>query len=91
MAAAAGGGGAGWDEVIGRCSRAIAVIRTSRVRAFDGNEAQYFHATGFVVDKLRGLLLTNRHAQPTRCARERGSCIGARASLADGGRGVGTW
>eukprot|EP01046_Picozoa_sp_COSAG06_P058364 COSAG06_NODE_11695_length_1476_cov_2.461147_1_plen_125_part_10 len=50
-----------WSEVLKRCSKAVVVIRCARVRAFDACEARFGHATGFVVDKRRGLILTNRH------------------------------
>lgn len=31
------------------------------MRAFDGGGASYSHATGFIVDKVNGYILTNRH------------------------------
>lgn len=40
---------------------AIVVIRVCSVAAFDGDSPGYSHATGFVVDKARGIILTNRH------------------------------
>ncbi|RHY33997.1 hypothetical protein DYB32_001213 [Aphanomyces invadans] len=40
---------------------AIVIIRLMSVRAFDGDAASFSVATGFVVDKKRGLILTNRH------------------------------
>lgn len=50
-----------WSDVLQRCSKAIVVIRCARVRAFDASDARFGHATGFVVDRRRGLILTNRH------------------------------
>ncbi|KAF0691214.1 Aste57867_17514 [Aphanomyces stellatus] len=40
---------------------AIVTIRIMKVRAFDDDKAMCSVATGFVVDKVRGLILTNRH------------------------------
>eukprot|EP01043_Picozoa_sp_COSAG02_P014910 COSAG02_NODE_622_length_19435_cov_3.242398_15_plen_997_part_00 len=50
-----------WSDVLQRCSKAVVVIRCARVRAFDACDARFGHATGFVVDRRRGLILTNRH------------------------------
>ncbi|CAM9252590.1 unnamed protein product, partial [Phaeothamnion confervicola] len=40
---------------------AILVIRVSQARAFDGNGASHSYASGFVVDAVRGIVLSNRH------------------------------
>ena len=40
---------------------AIVVIRVCAVRPFDGSGANFSYATGFVVDKELGIILTNRH------------------------------
>uniref|UniRef100_A0A251TWW5 Putative PDZ domain, Peptidase S1, PA clan, PDZ-like domain protein n=1 Tax=Helianthus annuus TaxID=4232 RepID=A0A251TWW5_HELAN len=40
---------------------AVVVLRTTATRAFDTQSATSGHATGFVVDKRRGIILTNRH------------------------------
>ncbi len=43
---------------VGRCNFALQVTQT---RSFDTEAASSSYATGFVVDKVRGLILTNRH------------------------------
>jgi len=50
-----------WSRVISHCSRAIVQIRVLIVRAFEGCPTGSALATGFVVDKRLGLVLTNRH------------------------------
>ena len=50
-----------WSEVIDRVLGAIVVIRVNNVKPFDGEQAGSAHATGFVVDADRGIILTNRH------------------------------
>lgn len=65
-AAAAGGDADGetkgrWAETIQRVSSAIVVLRVALVRAFAGSAGTFQHATGFVVDAERGIILTNRH------------------------------
>uniref|UniRef100_A0AAV1U6N8 PDZ-like domain-containing protein n=1 Tax=Peronospora matthiolae TaxID=2874970 RepID=A0AAV1U6N8_9STRA len=50
-----------WLQSLEKCIRAIVSVRLLSVRAFDGNGASFSVATGFVVDKKRGLILTNRH------------------------------
>ncbi len=50
-----------WMQSLEKCIRAIVSIRLLSVRAFDGNGASFSVATGFVVDKERGIILTNRH------------------------------
>lgn len=62
-----GGGGetlgeaARWKESLARVIPAIVVVRVCSTGAFDGDGAGYSKATGFVVDKARGIILTNRH------------------------------
>ena len=51
----------GWQETTDRVAPAVVVLRVSAPRAFDGTQAGYSMATGFVVDAQRGLILTNRH------------------------------
>lgn len=58
-------GAAAWKEAIDSVLPAIVVIRTSSPQPFDGNESACSEATGFVVDKERGLILTNRHVVQT--------------------------
>lgn len=50
-----------WEESLARVVPAIVVIRVCSVGAYDGDGAGYSKATGFVVDKARGIILTNRH------------------------------
>jgi hypothetical protein len=40
---------------------AVVVLRITGVRAFDTESASSSYATGFIVDKKLGLILTNRH------------------------------
>jgi len=47
--------------MLDRALPAIVVIRVNYVKPFDGEQAGSAHATGFVVDFDRGLILTNRH------------------------------
>ncbi|CAN0915312.1 Protease Do-like 7, partial [Linum grandiflorum] len=46
---------------INRVAAAVVVIRTTACRAFDTELWGSDSATGFVVDKQRGIILTNRH------------------------------
>ncbi|KAK9466698.1 hypothetical protein V1512DRAFT_263222 [Lipomyces arxii] len=50
-----------WDKTIGRIVNGIVSIKASAVRAFDTEGAGEYTATGFVVDKERGIVLSNRH------------------------------
>lgn len=50
-----------WQSALDAAIPAIVVIRVAGVRPFDGNGANYSFATGFVVDKAQGIILTNRH------------------------------
>ncbi|EQC31736.1 hypothetical protein, variant [Saprolegnia diclina VS20] len=50
-----------WLASLQEAIPAIVIIRLMSVRAFDGDGASFSVATGFVVDKTRGLILTNRH------------------------------
>jgi S1-C subfamily serine protease len=50
-----------WHKTLDRVVSAIVAIKFSTVRHFDTERAGYGVATGFVVDKKRGLILTNRH------------------------------
>ena len=73
-AAAAGGDADGetkgrWAETIKRVSTAIVVLRVALVRAFAGSAGTFQHATGFVVDAERGIILTNRHVGTSCCCR----------------------
>ncbi|CAN0263821.1 unnamed protein product, partial [Ectocarpus sp. 8 AP-2014] len=50
-----------WQESLARVVPAIVVVRVLSVGPFDSESAGYGKATGFVVDKARGIILTNRH------------------------------
>ncbi|XP_050262992.1 protease Do-like 7 isoform X6 [Quercus robur] len=50
-----------WRRALGRVVPAVVVLRTNACRAFDTESAGASYATGFVVDKRRGIVLTNRH------------------------------
>ncbi|KAG5528100.1 hypothetical protein RHGRI_028888 [Rhododendron griersonianum] len=50
-----------WRNALGKVVPAVVVIRTTNCRAFDTEQAGSGSATGFVVDKKRGIILTNRH------------------------------
>lgn len=56
-----------WRAALDRVVPAVVVIRMTACRAFDTESAGSSSATGFVVDKHRGIILTNRHVvQPGR-------------------------
>ncbi|MEE8306454.1 MAG: serine protease, partial [Gammaproteobacteria bacterium] len=50
-----------WSETLERISSGVVSIRVDSTRAFDTEWNSSTQATGFVVDKQRGLILTNRH------------------------------
>eukprot|EP00639_Heterosigma_akashiwo_P023346 CAMPEP_0206419096 /NCGR_PEP_ID=MMETSP0294-20121207/38403_1 /ASSEMBLY_ACC=CAM_ASM_000327 /TAXON_ID=39354 /ORGANISM="Heterosigma akashiwo, Strain CCMP2393" /LENGTH=445 /DNA_ID=CAMNT_0053882405 /DNA_START=25 /DNA_END=1359 /DNA_ORIENTATION=+ len=50
-----------WEEALNQAIPAIVVIRVCSVRAFDGEGSGFSTATGFIVDKEKGIVLTNRH------------------------------
>lgn len=50
-----------WRKALIKVVPAVLVIRTTACRAFDTESASAGYATGFVVDKRRGIILTNRH------------------------------
>ncbi|KAJ0753926.1 putative htrA2 peptidase [Helianthus annuus] len=50
-----------WRNALQKVVPAVVVLRTTATRAFDTQSATSGHATGFVVDKRRGIILTNRH------------------------------
>ncbi|XP_051189448.1 protease Do-like 7 [Lolium perenne] len=50
-----------WRHALARVVPAITVIHVTMPRAFDTEIAGAGAATGFVVDKARGIILTNRH------------------------------
>ncbi|KAL0450065.1 UNVERIFIED_CONTAM: Protease Do-like 7 [Sesamum latifolium] len=50
-----------WRRALDKVVPAIVVLRVTACRAFDTESAGVSYATGFVVDKRRGIILTNRH------------------------------
>ncbi|CAH8325556.1 unnamed protein product [Eruca vesicaria subsp. sativa] len=50
-----------WRRALGKVVPAVVVLRTTACRAFDTESAGSSYATGFIVDKQRGIILTNRH------------------------------
>ncbi|KAH0944222.1 hypothetical protein HID58_003859 [Brassica napus] len=50
-----------WRRALGKVVPAVVVLRTTACRAFDTVSAGASYATGFIVDKRRGIILTNRH------------------------------
>ncbi|GAB5366396.1 hypothetical protein AAMO2058_001140100 [Amorphochlora amoebiformis] len=50
-----------WKKVLTKCIPAIVTIKVSTTRAFDTELPGFGQATGFIVDKERGIILTNRH------------------------------
>ncbi|KAG2499918.1 hypothetical protein HYH03_002205 [Edaphochlamys debaryana] len=50
-----------WKEVLDRVVPACVVLKVTQTRAFDTEPSGSAYATGFIVDKERGLILTNRH------------------------------
>ncbi|KAK8669564.1 hypothetical protein V6N13_106990 [Hibiscus sabdariffa] len=50
-----------WRKALQKVVPAVVVLRTTACRAFDTESAGASSATGFVVDKRRGIILTNRH------------------------------
>jgi len=50
-----------WTRALDKVTRAVVTIEMDRPRAFDGNGSGNSQATGFVIDRRQGLILTNRH------------------------------
>ncbi|OLL27067.1 PDZ domain-containing protein [Neolecta irregularis DAH-3] len=50
-----------WDLTLEKAIRSIVSIKASTLRAFDTESAGNYTATGFIVDKQRGIILSNRH------------------------------
>lgn len=66
--AAGNGASEDWRKALTKVVSAVVVLRTTATRAFDTEAAGAHYATGFVVDKRRGILLTNRHVvRPGMC------------------------
>ena len=50
-----------WERMIAKSSPGIVSIRVAANRHFDTNGTSVSVATGFVVDRDKGIILTNRH------------------------------
>jgi len=50
-----------WRDAINKVVPAVVVLQTTACRSFDTELPSSGSATGFVVDKNRGIILTNRH------------------------------
>ncbi|CAI5504598.1 unnamed protein product [Closterium sp. Naga37s-1] len=50
-----------WRQALARVVPAVVVLRVTAVRDFDTEVTNSSHATGFVADRRRGIILTNRH------------------------------
>lgn len=50
-----------WGKVLQRVTKAIVTIKATALRAFDTEKAGSFEGTGFVVDRTKGIILSNRH------------------------------
>ena len=55
----------GWEATLDRVSQGVVVVRVSCAMSVDMNEAGYSLATGFVVDRQLGIIMTNRHVVTT--------------------------
>ncbi|KAI9009221.1 trypsin-like cysteine/serine peptidase domain-containing protein [Hyaloraphidium curvatum] len=53
--------GSPWEQTLNRLIPAIVSIRFICVRNFDTEQRRTSQATGFIIDRERGLILTNRH------------------------------
>ncbi|GFQ02734.1 protease Do-like 7 [Phtheirospermum japonicum] len=50
-----------WKKALDKVVPAVVVLRTIACCAFDTESAGASYATGFIVDRSRGVILTNRH------------------------------
>ncbi|KAK9843749.1 hypothetical protein WJX81_004878 [Elliptochloris bilobata] len=50
-----------WKAVLDKVVPACVVLKVTQTRSFDTEAAGASHATGFIVDASRGIILTNRH------------------------------
>ncbi|KAI3635419.1 hypothetical protein MIR68_006057 [Amoeboaphelidium protococcarum] len=50
-----------WQSAVDKAIRSIVSLQVNEVRSVDTNRAGIYNASGFVVDKAQGLVLTNRH------------------------------
>ena len=50
-----------WGKALRRAYKAVLELKVTATHDFDTEDAGVSHATGFVVDKQRGIILANRH------------------------------
>ena len=50
-----------WNIILQRAIKGIVSIKATTVRSFDTESAGSYTATGFIVDRERGIILSNRH------------------------------
>jgi S1-C subfamily serine protease len=50
-----------WNLTLERAIKGIVSIKATTLRSFDTESAGSYTATGFIVDKTRGIILSNRH------------------------------
>ena len=50
-----------WGKVLQRVIKAIVTIKVTVLCTFDTHQAESFEDTGFVVDRAKGIILSNRH------------------------------
>jgi S1-C subfamily serine protease len=50
-----------WESTLDHVVNAVVALRVTATRDFDTEDASYTLGTGFIVDKERGIILTNRH------------------------------
>lgn len=50
-----------WERVLDHSIKAIVSIHANHTRSFDGEGPGSYHASGFIVDKKKGIILSNRH------------------------------
>lgn len=71
-------GGVVWQEVLDKVRPAIVELRINAVRPFNGSQAANYVGTGWVVDKDKGFIVTNRHivtlgpGKPSLCSKNCG-------------------
>jgi len=54
-----------WERTLEKVSQGVVVVRVSCAMAFDMNDAGFSVATGFIVDRVLGIIMTNRHVVTT--------------------------
>jgi len=77
-----------WKRTLDGVVPAVVVLKVTQTRSFDTEAAGSSYATGFIVDKTRGIILTNRHVVTPGGALERGRrvALGAGRQAGSGSR-----